>query len=118
MSQIDVTNIELIVVGHWYGINTHCWFPKHRFIPSCTNDEAQQAPLYYLAMAAWQKVVGLPTRPPPTERTSFRWFANMVSSSSTTAPRTIDFSFGSLSQHRTRGLNRLDGVPGDTTGES
>jgi hypothetical protein len=67
-----VDNIELLAGGHWYGINTHC-----RFIlqvgaepSSCRNDEAQQAPLYYLAMAAWQKIVGLPPRPPPSLRTS------------------------------------------------
>jgi hypothetical protein len=50
----------LIVGGRWYGINTQCEqlrFVSHN-IPSCANDEAQQAPLYYLAMAAWQKVVG------------------------------------------------------------
>ena len=66
-----VDNIELMVGGHWYGINTHCLIDLHfRIELSCRNDEAQQAPLYYLAMAAWQKVVGLPPRPPPNLQVS------------------------------------------------
>jgi len=67
-----VDNIELMVAGHWYGINTHCG--AFSTTPSCTNDELQQAPMYYLVMAAWQKIMGLPPRPPSNERTSWALF--------------------------------------------
>jgi 4-amino-4-deoxy-L-arabinose transferase-like glycosyltransferase len=63
-----VVNIESIVGGHWYGITAHCRYGSFSTMPSCGNYEAQQAPLYYLAMAAWQKVVGLPPRPRSVER--------------------------------------------------
>jgi Dolichyl-phosphate-mannose-protein mannosyltransferase len=67
-----VYNIELLVGGHWYGINTHCRFVLGSgVVPrTCRQNEVQQAPLYYLAMAAWQKLVGLPPRPPPSLQTS------------------------------------------------
>lgn len=59
-----VGNIESMVGGHWYGINTHCRLDRDLVVEgSCRNTESQQAPLYYTAMAAWQKVVGLPPRP-------------------------------------------------------
>jgi Dolichyl-phosphate-mannose-protein mannosyltransferase len=57
-----VYNIEQIVSGHWYGINTHCGFLSTSTTPSCVPRETQQAPLYYLVMAAWQKMVGLSPR--------------------------------------------------------
>ena len=30
----------------------------------CTGDEAHQAPLYYLTLAAWQRLAGVPAKPP------------------------------------------------------
>jgi len=67
----QVQNVESIVGGHWYGINTHCQYEFGVSTKSsCSNDEVQQAPVYYLAMAAWQKAVGLPQRPPSKERSS------------------------------------------------
>ncbi len=59
-----------MVGGHWYGMNTQCQLARFITTPSCRNDEAQQAPLYYLAMAGWQKIVGLPPRPPSNERSN------------------------------------------------
>ena len=58
-----VDNIETMVAGHWYGMNSKCRFapPNRKF---CTGAEAHQAPLYYLVLAAWQKMVGVPARPP------------------------------------------------------
>ena len=58
-----VYNIETLASGHWYGINTHCSYVGVLTTPSCRPREVQQAPLYYLIMAAWQKTVGLPPRP-------------------------------------------------------
>jgi 4-amino-4-deoxy-L-arabinose transferase-like glycosyltransferase len=55
-----VENIESLVAGHWYGMNSKCEYANSY----CTGTEAHQAPLYYLGMAAWQKLVGLPARPP------------------------------------------------------
>jgi 4-amino-4-deoxy-L-arabinose transferase-like glycosyltransferase len=63
-----VANIESIVAGDWYGMNAQCDHPNT--ISSCRDGEAQQAPLYYLAMGAWQKMMGLPARPPPNVRVS------------------------------------------------
>jgi hypothetical protein len=60
-----VENVEAIVDGHWYGMDTHCASLSTLTGRSCGNDEAQQAPLYYLGMAAWQKVVALDPRPVP-----------------------------------------------------
>ena len=59
-----VYNIETLASGHWYGINTRCRNLSTVTTPSCRPRETQQAPLYYLIMAAWQKApVGLPPRP-------------------------------------------------------
>ena len=51
-----VLNIETLVSGHWYAIDTHCHYPATK---RCDNLEAQQAPLYYLLLAAWQKTAGV-----------------------------------------------------------
>jgi 4-amino-4-deoxy-L-arabinose transferase-like glycosyltransferase len=64
-----VDNIESLVGGHWYGIDTQCKYLSTN--PLCQNDEAQQAPLYYLVMAGWQRSVGLPPRPPPKLYTTY-----------------------------------------------
>lgn len=47
-----VLNVETLVSGHWY-----------RMSPG-SGLEAHQAPLYYLALAGWQRVVGLGARRP------------------------------------------------------
>ena len=57
-----VENIETLARGHWYSMNPHCPLTL-RTVFSCTNgDEAQQAPLYYLVLAGWQRVVGEPVQ--------------------------------------------------------
>ena len=55
-----VRNIETLVDGHWYGMNSKCMF-SGRY---CTGDEAHQAPLYYLTLAAWQRLAEVPAKPP------------------------------------------------------
>jgi hypothetical protein len=58
-----VQNIETLVSGHWYGMNSKCeWTPYGEV--NCTGAEAHQAPLYYLILAGWQKVIGLSVHPP------------------------------------------------------
>jgi hypothetical protein len=58
-----VENIETLVSGHWYNLTPHCPVTV-RTIFTCTNGtEAHQAPLYYLLMAGWQRVVGQPVKP-------------------------------------------------------
>ena len=59
-----VENIETMVSGHWYNLTPHCPLTA-RTILTCENGtEAHQAPLYYLLMAGWQRVVGQPVQPP------------------------------------------------------
>jgi 4-amino-4-deoxy-L-arabinose transferase-like glycosyltransferase len=64
-----VQNIETLVRGQWYGINANCTVPpKDQYglpLLTCNGDEAQQAPLYYLLMAGWQDLIGLPAHDPP-----------------------------------------------------
>ncbi len=52
-----VENIETLVSGHWYGMRSNCQ-------PPCSGNEAQQGPLYYLVMAGWQKLAGVPAHAP------------------------------------------------------
>ena len=52
-----VENIETLVSGHWYGMRLNCQIP-------CSGNEAQQGPLYYLVMAGWQKLAGVPAHAP------------------------------------------------------
>ena len=60
-----VRNIETLVSGHWYGMNSQCRFSTSEpLFLGCSGDEAQQAPLYYLLFAGWQRLVGLPARAP------------------------------------------------------
>jgi hypothetical protein len=55
-----VENIETLAGGHWYSMTPHCPLTLQTIV-SCTNgDEAQQAPLYYFVLAAWQRVAGQP----------------------------------------------------------
>jgi len=58
-----VANIESLVSGQWYGFNGDCH--PIRAILSCSGDEAQQAPLYYLLLAGWQVVTGQHAEPVP-----------------------------------------------------
>lgn len=60
-----VENIEALVNGHWYGMSSTCRTAHLSMDPllSCQGDEAQEAPLYYLLMAGWQKIVAVPTHP-------------------------------------------------------
>ena len=58
-----VQNIETLVSGHWFGMNSKCaWTPFG--LVQCSGTEAQQAPLYYLILAGWQNVIGLPAHLP------------------------------------------------------
>ncbi len=61
-----VRNIETLVGGNWYGMNRDCRpSPSRAGLLSCAGDEAQQAPLYYILLAAWQDIIHLPAEPPP-----------------------------------------------------
>lgn len=55
-----VQDIETLVSGHWYGMNSKCRL-SNRF---CSGSEAHQAPLYYLVFAGWQRLVGEPYHAP------------------------------------------------------
>lgn len=57
-----VQNIETLVSGHWYGMNSKCGLGAA--MKYCTGDEPQQAPLYYLLLAGWQKAAGVSVEPP------------------------------------------------------
>ena len=61
-----VENIETLVSGHWYGMESSCQFTVQKPLGlfDCQGDEAHQAPLYYLAFAGWQRLVDLPARAP------------------------------------------------------
>jgi len=59
-----VQNIETLVSGHWYGIPSSCLPPRHVIVPDCAGTEPQQAPLYYLLLAGWQLVAGIPAQAP------------------------------------------------------
>jgi 4-amino-4-deoxy-L-arabinose transferase-like glycosyltransferase len=59
-----VQNIETLLGGHWYGMNTPCRLNPHIGLLQCSGDEANQAPLYYLLFAGWQLVIGQPLQPP------------------------------------------------------
>ncbi len=69
-----VMNVEALASGHWYGIDSRCRIvritPRIERSPECQGPEAQQAPLYYLVMAGWQRLTGVPVRhvtePPPS----------------------------------------------------
>jgi hypothetical protein len=54
-----VQNIETLVRGHWYGMDSRCEM-NNRY---CSGSEPHQAPLYYLVFAGWQRLVGVPARP-------------------------------------------------------
>lgn len=61
-----VRNIETLVGGHWYGMDLDCRPPPATAnLLSCNGDEAHQAPVYYVLMAGWQELAGLPSEPPP-----------------------------------------------------
>ena len=65
-----VQNIETLVSGHWYVMHvgpTHSVAiagRKYVVAISSSGTEAHQAPLYYLALAAWQRLTGVPATPP------------------------------------------------------
>jgi Dolichyl-phosphate-mannose-protein mannosyltransferase len=64
-----VQNIETLVAGHWYGMHvdqnkTVVYRGNRFFIGTSSGTEAHQAPLYYLLLAAWQLVAGVPARMP------------------------------------------------------
>jgi hypothetical protein len=59
-----VQNIETLVGGHWYGMSSSCRTqPDVALLLNCSGDEAQQAPLYYLLMAGWQRAAHIPQPP-------------------------------------------------------
>ena len=66
-----VLNIETIVSGHWYQIDLNCPATPQTTILSCNGDEPQQAPLYYLVMAGWQRLIGLGIERPPTQQLAY-----------------------------------------------
>ena len=66
-----IANIESLVSGHWYGFNADCHPTGAEEILSCTGDEAQQAPLYYLLLAGWQVVTGQRAEPVPVHHLVF-----------------------------------------------
>jgi len=57
-------NIETLVSGHWYGFDPNCRTSSTTGVQdaflACTGLESHQAPLYYLLMAGWQRVLGIP----------------------------------------------------------
>jgi hypothetical protein len=66
-----VLNIETLAAGHWYGLNNIG--PVHvvdvygrivKVVHPRSGAEPQQPPLYYLLLAGWQRVVGVPIRTP------------------------------------------------------
>jgi hypothetical protein len=59
-----VQNIESLVSGHWYGIPSHCSHLPQPRVFDCAGTEPNQAPLYYLGLAAWQKAVGISAQSP------------------------------------------------------
>ncbi len=59
-----VRDIETLVSGHWYGMSSTCQPSLANLLSSCSGDEAQQSPLYYLVMAGWQKVTDVPAHAP------------------------------------------------------
>ena len=58
-----VQNIETLASGHWYGMNAPCRLDRRIGLLQCSGDEANQAPLYYLLFAGWQKITGQPVQP-------------------------------------------------------
>lgn len=60
-----VQNIEALAAGKWYRMNSNCGLStvQRRWI-DCEGVEAHQAPLYYLVLAGWQRLVGLTPRGP------------------------------------------------------
>ena len=79
-----VENIETVVSGHWYVMNSRCGLvvsglhvvkidgrdgvrtsgPIHAALVHCAGFEAGQAPLYYLLFAGWQTIVEIPPHTP------------------------------------------------------
>jgi 4-amino-4-deoxy-L-arabinose transferase-like glycosyltransferase len=59
-----VQNIETLVSGHWYSLDVPCGRFDGIELHNCSGDEAHQAPLYYLMMAGWQRVIGVPAHAP------------------------------------------------------
>jgi len=64
-----VQNVETLVAGHWYGM--HLGHPElvpvfGKTINAGQNSgfEAHQPPLYYLILAGWQRLTGLPPQTP------------------------------------------------------
>ena len=72
-----VQNIEKLVQGGWYGMAIPCAPGPGRWplIPPgtqlCQGDEAEQPPLYYLVMAGWQDLLGLPAQNTPLLNVTF-----------------------------------------------
>lgn len=62
-----VQNIETLASGHWYSLTPHCRLTFQTVVPCTNGDEAQQAPLYYLAFAGWQVIIGQPVQAPFTQ---------------------------------------------------
>lgn len=59
-----VENIETLVSGHWYSLTPHCPLTVRTGFSCLNGTEAHQAPLYYLLLAGWQRVVAQPVQPP------------------------------------------------------
>jgi hypothetical protein len=70
-----VQNIETLVAGHWYGMHVSklqtLVLGGHRYsvansASATEGTEAHQAPLYYLLLAGWQRLAGVPVDMPNT----------------------------------------------------
>jgi hypothetical protein len=65
-----VQNIETLVAGHWYGMHVGRTYiityggRNYTIARTSSGTEAHQAPLYYLLLAGWQRVTGVPVRTP------------------------------------------------------
>jgi hypothetical protein len=68
-----VENVEALVSGHWYGMNSKCGIGAAAAV-YCTGTEPQQAPLYYLLLAGWQRATHLSPRVPSTGPISTAYF--------------------------------------------
>jgi hypothetical protein len=71
-----VQNVETLVAGHWYGMHLGAVRIVHIYgepfnVGASSGLEAHQPPLYYLTLAGWQRLLGLPVGTPQSLGYSF-----------------------------------------------